>query len=456
MSKLWGGRFEQETAQAVKVFTESISYDYRLYPYDLKLNSAYAGALKAAGVLTAAELKQIKTAITELAQEIEQGKVDFDLELEDIHMNIEVLLIKKIGDVAKKIHTGKSRNDQVATDIRMYLKETILNIQNLLDNLMKTLVDLAEKNIDVIMPGYTHLQAAQPVLLAHHLLAYVEMFRRDKARLADCFVRTDVLPLGSAALAGTTFNIDRAKLAAELGFSEISENSMDAVSDRDFIVEFQAAAALLMVHLSRMSEELIIWNSQPFGFIALSDAFSTGSSIMPQKKNPDIPELVRGKTGGVIGNLMAILTTIKGLPLTYNRDLQEDKKALFATVETLEDSLIVLNGLWSSLKFNKDKMNRAALDGYSTATDLANYLVAKNIPFRDAHEITGSIVNYAVKKDLALENISLEEYQKFSPKIGPDIFKAISLAVSVAAHNVSGGTAVAQVKKALARLKKKL
>lgn len=456
MSKLWGGRFEQETAQTVKVFTESISYDYRLYPYDLKLNAAYAVALKEAGILTAQELKQINSAITELAQEIEQGKVEFDFELEDIHMNIEALLIKKIGDVAKKIHTGKSRNDQVATDIRLYLKEAILNIDNLINNLTQTLIGLAEKNMGVVMPGYTHLQAAQPVLLSHHLLAYVEMFLRDKERLADCAVRVDVMPLGSAALAGTTFKIDRKKLAVALGFAKISENSMDAVADRDFIVEFQAVAALLMVHLSRMSEELIIWNSQPFGFISLNDAYSTGSSIMPQKKNPDIPELVRGKTGGVIGNLMAILTTIKGLPLTYNRDLQEDKQALFATVETLEDSLIVLTGLWSSLTFNRDKMNNAALDGYSTATDLANYLVGKALPFREAHKITGSIVNYAVKKGVSLEQLSLEEYQKFSPKIGKDVFKAISLAVSIAAHNVVGGTAEAQVRKAIIRVKKRL
>jgi argininosuccinate lyase len=371
-------------------------------------------------------------------------------------MNIEAELIKRIGDSGKKLHTGRSRNDQVATDMRMYLKEQIHYLQHSLNTLQTVLIKLAEKNSAIIMPGYTHLQIAQPVLLAHHLLAYVEMFQRDTERLEDVYKRTDVLPLGSAALAGTAYRIDRKKVAQELGFSSLSENSLEAVSDRDFIIEFQAAAVMIMLHLSRMSEEIILWNTAEFRFIELDDRFTTGSSIMPQKKNPDIPELVRGKTGRTVGNLMALITLIKGLPLAYNRDLQEDKEQLFDSIDTVRDSLQIMSALWITAKFDAARMQQAALQGYSTATDLADYLAKKGLPFRDAHEIAGQIVRYAICQGQNFQEIALTEYQRFSKVISKDIYTAVSLEASINARNIYGGTSRGQVKAALQRAKKKV
>lgn len=455
MSKLWSGRFSEDTAEAVQKYTESISYDYRLFPYDIKLNITYAEALQKAGVLKPAETKKIIAGLKAVEADIFANKVKFDTDLEDIHMNIENLLTKKIGDLAKKIHTGKSRNDQVATDVRMYLKDQIVSIVNLLEGLVKQLIEKAEKNISVIMPGYTHLQVAQPILFAHHLLAYQEMFWRDRERLINVFTRTDVLPLGSAALAGSAYSLDRNMLAEKLWFSKISENSLDAVSDRDFIIEFQSAVAILMVHLSRMAEELIIWSSDEFKFVELADAYTTGSSIMPQKKNPDIPELLRGKTGTVFGALMAILSTVKALPLAYNRDLQEDKENLFKTVEIVKDSLQVLTGLWATININQKKMTTSAEKSFCTATDLADYLVGKGIAFREAHEITGKIVKYCLDNNLKLKDLALNQYKKFNDLIEQDVFKAITLENSVRARNIYGGTAPVQVEKAIQRAKVK-
>jgi len=456
MSKLWSGRFTANTAQEVQDFTESISYDWQLYKYDIQGSIAHAGGLKRAKVLALTEYQKIVSGLKAIEKEIDQGKFKFDSGLEDIHMNIETALTQKIGDIAKKLHTGRSRNDQVATDIRLYLKANINFLLNCLQELNEVLARQAEKNKDIILPGHTHLQIAQPVLLAHHLLAYVEMFLRDKQRLIDVYARTDVMPLGSAALAGTTYPIDRKAVAKELGFSSVSENSLDAVSDRDFIMEFQAAAAVLMTHLSRMSEELILWNSSQFGYVELADNYTTGSSIMPQKKNPDIPELVRGKTGRVIGNLMNILTIMKGLPLAYNRDLQEDKQPLFDTVKTTVDCLRIMTGLWRTIKFNPNKMLADAAKGFSTATDLADYLVRQSIPFREAHEITGKIVRYALEHGKSLNEMSLAEYQLFSKKIAKDIYKYISLTGSVRSRKTYGGTAPEQVTAALKRVKKRI
>ena len=456
MSKLWSGRFTENTAYEVQNFTESISYDWQLYKYDIRGSIAHAGGLKRAKILTAAEYQKIVNGLKAIEKEIEQGKLKFDIALEDIHMHIETALTQRIGDTAKKLHTGRSRNDQVATDIRLYLKDAILLLTGRLTELMKTLLAQAEKNQALIIPGHTHLQIAQPVLLAHHLLAYVEMFLRDRQRLADVYTRVDVMPLGAAALAGTTYPIDRQAVAKELEFSAVSENSLDAVADRDFLAEFQSAAALIMMHLSRMSEELILWNSAQFNYVELADNYATGSSIMPQKKNPDIPELVRGKTGRVIGNLLNILTVLKGLPLAYNRDLQEDKQPVFDTARTVADSLQVLAGLWKTIYFNGEKMSADALKGFSTATDLADYLVRRQIPFRDAHELTGKIVHYCLEHGKTLLELTLNEYQTFSKNIEKDIYKYISLAGSVNSRKVYGGTAPEQVAAALKRVKKRI
>jgi len=455
-SKLWGGRFSEFTDKSVEYFTESISFDYRLAEYDVAGSIAHINSLKGAGIVTAAEAGKIIKGLKSILADLKAGKFVFAMELEDVHMNIETELIKRIGEIGKKLHTGRSRNDQVSTDMRLMLKDETILIQEMLLGLSKVLLKIAEDNVDVIMPGFTHLQVAQPVLLAHHILAYVEMFRRDHQRLTDGLERIDVLPLGSAALAGTTFNIDRKAVAAELGFKAVSENSMDAVSDRDFIIEMVSNISLAMVHLSRMSEDLIIWNSQPFGFVVIDDKFATGSSIMPQKKNPDIPELVRGKSARVIGDLTALLTLIKGLPLTYNRDLQEDKESLFNALDTIKNSLIVMTGLWASLTFDDENMRTAALSGYSTATDIANYLVKKKIPFRKAHEITGEIVSYAIAFNKKLDELNINDFRKFSKVFEKDIFNAISLETSVSEHDVIGGTAAKQVKAAIKRAKKKI
>ncbi|MDR2431038.1 MAG: argininosuccinate lyase [Candidatus Margulisbacteria bacterium] len=456
MSKLWSGRFTADTAKEAQNFTESISSDWQLYKYDIRVSLAHAGALRKAKIISPAEYRKIAAGLKAVAKAIERGRIKFNPALEDIHMHIENALIRRIGAAAKKLHTGRSRNDQVATDIRLYLKDKLTLLSGQLSVFCAVLLEQAEKNKNLVMPGHTHLQIAQPVLLAHHILAYVEMFLRDRERLAGVLRRTDVLPLGSAALAGAAYPLDRQAVARELGFAAVSENSLDAVSDRDFLAEFQAAAALLMTHLSRMSEELILWNSAQFGYVELSDSYATGSSIMPQKKNPDIPELVRGKTGRVIGNMLNILTVLKGLPLAYNRDLQEDKQPLFDTVDTVLSCLLVMTGLWQTVRFNGVKMAEDAEKGFSTATDLADYLVRKNIPFREAHKIAGQLVRYCLEYDKKLTELSLPEYWKFSRRIGADVKTAVSLAASVNARDIYGGTAPLQVAAALRRARRRL
>lgn len=455
-TKPWGGRFTQATSELVEEFTGSISCDWRLYPYDIAGSIAHAAMLAKTGILTKKDASRIIRGLEDILSEINGGKFSFDVGLEDIHMNIESRLIEKIGPVGGKLHTARSRNDQVALDIRMYLRDEIAGIHDLLRLLQKVIVDMADRNRDVVLPGYTHLQRAQPVLFGHHLLAYYEMFERDRGRLEDCFRRTNVLPLGAGALAGTVLPIDRNFVAKQLGFSGICENSMDAVSDRDFAIEFVAACAQIMMHLSRLSEELVIWSSSEFGFITLSDAFTTGSSIMPQKKNPDVAELTRGKTGRVYGSLTTLLTIMKGLPLAYNRDMQEDKEALFDAADTVTLSLSVFAEMLKEITVHRQVMQRAAEDGFITATDLADYLAKKGMPFRQAHEIVGRAVLYAMESGRSLTNMPLAEYKKLSPQIGQDVYAAISIESSVGRRTSQGGTAPRNLHKRLAALKKKL
>ncbi len=455
-AKPWGGRFTEATNKLVEKFTSSIAYDWRLYPYDIAGSMAHATMLAKTGIITKKEASQIVRGLEEILREIAKGTFSFSVELEDIHMNIESRLIEKIGPVGGKLHTARSRNDQVALDIRMYLRDEISTIHDLLKSLQKVFVDMAERNHDVVLPGYTHVQRAQPVLFGHHLLAYYEMFERDRGRLTDCFRRTNMLPLGAGALAGTVLPIDRPYVAKQLGFSGLCENSMDAVSDRDFAIEFVAACAQIMMHLSRLSEELVIWSSSEFGFITISDAFTTGSSIMPQKKNPDVAELVRGKTGRVYGSLTALLTLMKGLPLAYNRDMQEDKEPLFDTSDTVSLSLSVFTEMLKDITVHKETMHRAAEDGFITATDLADYLVKKGMPFRQAHETVGRAVLHATKLGCGLANMPLAEYKKLSPQIGEDVYTAISVEASVGRRTSLGGTAPRNLHKRVAALKKKL
>ncbi|MEW6624506.1 MAG: argininosuccinate lyase [Bacillota bacterium] len=443
--KLWGGRFSKETARVVEHFHSSISFDQRLYKQDIKGSIAHARMLGRCGIIPVDESIKIIDALEEILADIEKGKVRFSEQAEDIHMNVETMLIEKIGDVGKKLHTGRSRNDQVALDVRMYLKDEIVYIIQQLLELENTLIRLAEENLYTIMPGYTHLQKAQPVTLGHHMMAYWEMFYRDIERLQDAFKRTDMMPLGSGALAGTTFPLDRNMVKEELGFTEITRNSMDGVSDRDFIIEFNAAAAILMMHLSRFCEELIIWSSDEFRFVEMDDGFSTGSSIMPQKKNPDVAELIRGKCGRVYGNLMAILTTMKGLPLAYNKDMQEDKEMLFDTIDNIKGCLAVFVPMLASAKFNKEKMERGAAGGFAGATDVADYLVKKGVPFRESHRIVGELVSYCINKGKDLESITLEEYQGFSALIDDDIFEEVKPINVVAKRDVPGGPAPSRV-----------
>jgi argininosuccinate lyase len=445
-------RFDKPPDELVVKYTSSLQYDWRLYSYDIKGSIAHARMLAKQGIIAKDEADKIEKGLALVAEEIEKGEFQFKPEQEDIHMAVEARLFELIGDVAGKLHTGRSRNDQVALDFRLYIKEAVTETLDSIRTLQKTLIKLAEDNKTVIMPGYTHLQLAQPVLLAHHLLAYFEMLERDYGRFQDCYKRTDVLPLGSGSLAGVTFNTNRQFLADELGFSEVSRNSMDAVSDRDFAIEYISSAATCMMHLSRMAEEIILWSSAEFKFVELDDAYSTGSSLMPQKKNPDVAELARGKTGRVYGNLMGMLTTMKGLPLTYNRDLQEDKEKAFDTVDTLVPSLKVFSGMLDTLKFKPENMKKALDRGFILATDLADYLVGKGETFRNAHGIVAKLVNFAVKNNRTLDTISLDEYRQFSPLFDTDIQK-ITMASSVAARNVAGGTSPAQVEKALKRAK---
>jgi len=450
MKKLWGGRFKETTESSVEDFTESVSYDARLWKYDIEGSIAHVKMLGKQKIVSVKEMGLIIKGLEDIRQKIAGGTFKFRQDLEDVHMNIESALIKSIGPVGGKLHSARSRNDQVALDIRLYLRDEIKEILTLIKKLQKTFAALAGKNTDTILPGYTHLQRAQPVLLAHHLLAYYEMLERDRSRYEDCLKRVNVMPLGAAALAGTTLPIDRKYVARLLKFPAVTENSIDTVSDRDFVVEFISASSLFMTHLSRLSEEMILWNSQEFGFVELPDAFTTGSSIMPQKKNPDVLELTRGKTGRVHGSLIAILTVMKGLPLAYNRDMQEDKEPLFDTVDTVKGCLYVLNKMMPRVRFNKKKMLHATVEGFSTATDIAEYLVKKGMPFRDAHGVTGSIVKYCIDNSLVLTDLTIDQLKGFSNFIKADISECISVSGSVAGRASYGGTAK---KRVLARIR---
>ncbi len=449
--KLWGGRFSEPTDQFVERFTASIGFDARLYHHDIQGSIAHARMLAQVGVLSGNECGAIVDGLQQIHSEIDAGSLQWSVALEDVHMNIESRLIEIVGEVGKRLHTGRSRNDQVATDIRLYLRDEIDALHALKTQLLTALLDLGQTHADTIMPGFTHLQIAQPVTFGHHVLAWFEMLSRDRDRLRDLRKRVNVMPLGSAALAGTTFPIDRDFTARELGFDAVGENSLDAVSDRDFAIEFCAAASLTMMHLSRWSEELVLWSSQQFGFIELPDRFCTGSSIMPQKKNPDVPELVRGKAGRVFGHLMGLLTLMKGQPLAYNKDNQEDKEPLFDAVDTLKDCLTAMLGMLPYVEVRADRMRAAAAQGFATATDLADYLVRKDVPFRDAHEIVGRCVAYAIARGLALPELSLDELKGFSAVIDASVFDVLTLEGSVNARNHQGGTAPVQVRAAIAR-----
>ncbi len=454
--KPWGGRFTEATDAFVERFTASIGFDYRLYHHDINGSIAHATMLAKVGVLTEAERDQIITGLEEIRAEIVAGKFTWSVSLEDVHMNIEAVLTQRIGITGKKLHTGRSRNDQVATDIRLYLRDEIDAIAKELTRLQQGLLLVAEREADTIMPGFTHLQTAQPVTFGHHVLAWFEMLQRDYSRLLDCRKRMNQLPLGAAALAGTTYPIDRAYTAQLLGFDAPTENSLDSVSDRDFAIEFSSFASILMMHLSRFSEELVLWTSSQFSFIDLPDRFCTGSSIMPQKKNPDVPELVRGKTGRVYGHLMSLLTLMKSQPLAYNKDNQEDKEPVFDAIDTVKDCLRAFADMVPAIQPRKEKMYEAAKRGFSTATDLADYLVRRGVPFRDAHEIVGKSVGYGVQTGKDLSEMSLAELQQFSTVIEQDVFAVLTLEGSVAARNHIGGTAPVQVKAAVARAKEKL
>jgi len=451
--KLWGGRFSQPTDAFVEEFTASIDFDKRLYRQDIRGSIAHARMLGRQDIIPQADVDDIISGLEEILARIEAGDFDFSVSLEDIHMNIEARLSAAIGEAGKRLHTGRSRNDQVAVDIRLYLREEIGEVIRYLDLLEDALLFQAETNLGAIMPGYTHLQVAQPILFSHHMLAYVEMFRRDRGRMKDCAKRLNVLPLGAGALAGTTFPIDREYVASELGFSGPTRNSLDSVSDRDFALEFISASSILMMHLSRFSEELILWSTSEFDFIELSDSFCTGSSIMPQKKNPDVPELVRGKTGRVYGNLMALLTVMKALPLAYNKDMQEDKEPLFDTIDTVKGSLKIFADMIREMKIKADIMREAAARGFSNATDVADYLVRTGMPFREAHEVVGKSVRYGIEHGKKLEELSLAEWKSFSNLIGDDIYAAITLEASINARSATGGTALVRVKAEIERLK---
>lgn len=447
--KPWGGRFTEATDQFVEAFTASVNFDNRLARHDIQGSKAHATMLAKIGVLTETERDLIVNGLEKILGEIERGEFEWSVQLEDVHMNIEARLTQRIGEVGKKLHTGRSRNDQVATDIRLYLREELDRICLLIRRLQDSLLDLAGSEADTIMPGFTHLQVAQPVSFGHHMLAWFEMLERDHDRLRDCRKRVNVMPLGAAALAGTTFPLDRPYTAGLLGFDRPAANSLDAVSDRDFAIEFTACASLIMMHLSRFSEELVLWTSAQFGFIDLPDAFCTGSSIMPQKKNPDVPELVRGKSGRVFGHLVGLLTLMKGQPLAYNKDNQEDKEPLFDTIDTVSNSLRAFADMVPHLQPNRDAMRRAALQGFATATDLADYLVRKGIPFRDAHEVVGKAVRLGIDSGRDLAELSLDELQGLSDTIEQDVFDVLTLEGSIMARNHLGGTAPEQVRRAV-------
>ena len=454
--KTWSGRFDEPVAELVKRYTASVGFDKRLAEFDIQGSLAHARMLHAVGVLSKSDMADIERGMAEILNEIRQGKFAWSIDLEDVHLNIEKRLTDLVGDAGKRLHTGRSRNDQVATDIRLYLRAAIDEISILIGAFQTRLLDLAEQHIDTLMPGFTHLQVAQPVSFAHHLMAYYEMLSRDASRLGDCRKRLNRLPLGAGALAGTTFPIDRERVAKELGFDGVCENSLDAVSDRDFAIEFCACAALLMTHLSRLSEELILWMNPRFGFIRLADRFCTGSSMMPQKKNPDVPELVRGKTGRVNGHLIGLLTLMKGQVLAYNKDNQEDKEPLFDSVDTVVMTLKIYADMVGGITVDKEAMRRAAMEGYATATDLADYLVKKELPFREAHEIVARAVRRAAQKGVTLPQLGLDELKQFSTLIEADVIEKLSLEGSLAAREHVGGTAPKQVRAAIARARQRL
>ncbi len=452
----WAGRFSEPVSDLVKRYTASVDFDQRMWRQDIRGSLAHARMLAQQNIISAQYFADIERGMTQIVKEIESGTFVWSLDLEDVHFNIEKRLTTLIGDAGKRLHTGRSRNDQVATDIRLYLRDAIDDILTLIKAFQRALLDLAEREADTAMPGFTHLQVAQPITFGHHVLAWYEMTQRDAERLGDVRRRVNRLPLGAAALAGTTYPIDREAVAAELGFDGVCENSLDAVSDRDFAIEFCAAAALVMMHLSRMSEELVLWMNPRFGFIRLADRFCTGSSIMPQKKNPDVPELARGKTGRVYGHLTALLTLMKGQPLAYNKDNQEDKEPLFDTVDTLSDTLRIFADMVSGITTRPDTMRDALRQGFATATDLADYLVRKGLPFRDAHEAVGLAVRRAEELGVDLPQLSLAELRTFAPQIGDDVFSVLTVDGSLAARDHIGGTAPAQVRAAIARARQRL
>lgn len=444
--KLWGGRFSKETDSKVDDFNSSISFDSRMYKQDIAGSIAHAEMLGSRHIIPKENSELIIKTLKEILSDIENGKVEFSVDAEDIHMNVETLLIERIGDVGKQLHTGRSRNDQVALDLRLYLREQCDDIYNMLADLTETLSSMARKYISVIMPGYTHLQKAQPILFSHHLLAYNEMYKRDISRLRECAERMNISPLGSGALAGTTYDLDRESVAEKLGMYGVTQNSLDGVSDRDFAIELCFVLSMIMMHTSRFAEEIILWSSNEFGFVELDDAYSTGSSIMPQKKNPDVAELARGKTGRVYGDLIALLTVMKGLPLAYNKDMQEDKEQVFDAVDTVKMTIPVFKSMISTMRVNEGKMRTAAAQGFTNATDAADYLVKKGMPFRDAHKVIGEIVAYCISRNKAIEEMTISEFKEFSELFENDVYDAISLETCVNLRNVTGGTSAFQVK----------
>jgi len=454
--KLWGGRFSKSTDKSVDDFNSSIRFDSRMYAQDIRGSQAHAKMLGKQGIIPQADADLIVKTLGEILADIENGKVEFTIDAEDIHMNIETILISRIGDVGKRLHTGRSRNDQVALDNKLYLRDEAEELKAMLTDLQKTILSLAEDNLDTIMPGYTHLQKAQPITFAHHIMAYYEMFSRDLSRLCDWKARMNVMPLGSGALAGTTYPLDRSFVAAELNFDSITQNSIDGVSDRDFVCELAFVLSMVMVHLSRFSEEIILWSSNEFGFITLDDAYSTGSSIMPQKKNPDIAELARGKSGRVFGSLLGLLTMLKGLPLAYNKDMQEDKEQIFDALDTVKMCLPVFGGMLKTMTVNKDAMLKGAKGGFTNATDVADYLVKKGLPFRDAHAVVGKMVAYCLDTDKVIDELSIAEFKDFSNLFDEDIYTAISLETCVNQRSLPGGPAVDTMKSVIENYKKSI
>ena len=451
--KLWGGRFSKSTDKSVDDFNSSIRFDARMYAQDIRGSQAHAKMLGKQGIIPKEDSELIVKTLGEILRDIEDGKVEFTIDAEDIHMNIETILISRIGDVGKRLHTGRSRNDQVALDARLYLRDESEELSAMLSGLLSTILKLAEENLDTIMPGYTHLQKAQPITFAHHIMAYYEMFSRDLSRLNDWKTRMNIMPLGSGALAGTTYPLDREFVAKELGFLDITKNSIDGVSDRDFVCELAFVLSMVMVHLSRFSEEIILWSSNEFSFVDLDDAYSTGSSIMPQKKNPDIAELARGKSGRVFGDLMGLLTMMKGLPLAYNKDMQEDKEQIFDAIDTVKMCLPVFSGMLSTMKLKKDNMLQGAKGGFTNATDVADYLVKKGLPFRDAHAVVGKMVAYCLDKDTVIDALTMDEFKSFSDIFTDDVYEAISLETCVNMRKIVGGPARETMKKIIDKYK---